>query len=84
MTGIAHNPASGFAALPEADAIKCSLTSARVSRDLRSPKGRMKILAKHSGGQLEMVNHCADYEGELNRVWPRNGKRREALVEQTA
>jgi len=30
------------------------------------------------------VNHCADYEGELNRVWPRNGKRREALVEQTA
>jgi hypothetical protein len=30
--------------------------------------------------ELKLARHCAVYEPELNRVWPRNGKRREAQI----
>lgn len=40
----------------------------------------MKILASQIAKELEKANHCAIYEPELTRVWPINGKSREAKV----
>ena len=40
----------------------------------------MKILAGQIAKELKVANHCAVYEPELTRVWPRNGKRREAAI----
>ena len=40
----------------------------------------MKILASQIARELMKANHCAVYEPELTRVWPRNGTAREAKV----
>ena len=40
----------------------------------------MKILASRIAKELKKAKHCAVYEPELTRVWPRNGKTREAKV----
>ena len=40
----------------------------------------MKALAKQIANELERANHCAVYEPEISRVWPTNGKRREAKI----
>jgi hypothetical protein len=40
----------------------------------------MKILASQIAKELTKANHYAVYEPELTRVWPRNGKAREAKV----
>jgi hypothetical protein len=40
----------------------------------------MKILASRIAKELKKAKHCAVYEPELTRVWPRNGKNREAQV----
>ena len=40
----------------------------------------MQILAKQIARELQNANHCAVYERELKRVWPNNGKTREAEV----
>ena len=38
----------------------------------------MKILASQIAKELKKAKHCAIYESELTRVWPINGKSREA------
>ena len=40
----------------------------------------MKILASQIAKELEIANHCAVYEPEITRVWPHNGKKREAKI----
>jgi|KBSMisStandDraft_5_1062788.scaffolds.fasta_scaffold2237359_1 hypothetical protein len=40
----------------------------------------MQVLANHIAKELKTANHCAVYEPELTRVWPSNGKAREAKV----
>jgi len=40
----------------------------------------MKILAGKIAKELKKAAHCAVYEPELARVWPRNGKAREAQI----
>ena len=40
----------------------------------------MKILARRIAKELKKAKHCAIYEPELTRVWPTNGKSREAKV----
>ena len=40
----------------------------------------MQILASQVDQELKKAKHCAVYEHELTRVWPRNGKTREARV----
>ena len=40
----------------------------------------MKILASRIAKELKKAKHCAVYEPELTRVWPDNGKTREAKV----
>jgi hypothetical protein len=40
----------------------------------------MKILASQIAKELKKAKHCAIYEPELRRVWPINGKSREAKV----
>jgi hypothetical protein len=40
----------------------------------------MQILASQIAKELEKANHCAVYEPDLTRVWPKNGKTREAKV----
>ena len=44
----------------------------------------MKSLAAQIRKELETARYCAVYETDLNRVWPKNGKRRETLVIQFA
>jgi hypothetical protein len=40
----------------------------------------MKILASRIANELKKAKHCAIYEPDLARVWPSNGKKREAKV----
>jgi hypothetical protein len=40
----------------------------------------MRILASRIASELNKANHCAVYEPELTRVWPHNGKQREAKI----
>ncbi|HEU0209661.1 MAG TPA: hypothetical protein VFQ78_11870, partial [Candidatus Udaeobacter sp.] len=40
----------------------------------------MKILLGRISEELQTAHHCAVYEPELTRVWPTNGRRREAQV----
>jgi hypothetical protein len=40
----------------------------------------MKILASKIAKELKKAAHCAVYETELVRVWPHNGKDREAKI----
>jgi hypothetical protein len=40
----------------------------------------MKMLATRIAKELKKARHCAVYEPELTRVWPTNGKAREAKV----
>jgi hypothetical protein len=40
----------------------------------------MQILARQIANELKTAKHCAVYEPELTRVWPTNGKSREAKV----
>jgi hypothetical protein len=40
----------------------------------------MRILASRIAKELKNAKHCAVYEPELTRVWPRNGKKREAKI----
>ena len=44
----------------------------------------MKILARRIARELKKAKHCAVYEPELSRVWPRDGKRREAAIAEFA
>jgi hypothetical protein len=41
----------------------------------------MKILASRIAKELKKAKHCAVYEPELMRVWPRKSRQREALIE---
>ena len=40
----------------------------------------MKILARQIANELKKAKHCAVYEPDLKRVWPDNGRTREAKV----
>lgn len=40
----------------------------------------MKQLASQITEELKTSGYCAIYDQELERVWPTNGKRREALI----
>jgi hypothetical protein len=40
----------------------------------------MQILANQIAKELKKAKHCAVYEPELQRVWPTNGKTREARI----
>jgi hypothetical protein len=40
----------------------------------------MKILASRIGQELKKANHCAVYEPDLSRVWPNDGRPREAQI----
>ena len=40
----------------------------------------MQILANQIAKELEQAKHCAVYEPDLTRVWPRNGRTRETQV----
>lgn len=40
----------------------------------------MQILANRIAKELTSGTHCAVYEPELSRVWPSNGKTREAKI----
>jgi hypothetical protein len=40
----------------------------------------MQTLASQIAKELRKAKHCAVYEPELTRVWPSNGKAREAKV----
>jgi hypothetical protein len=40
----------------------------------------MKILASRIAKELRKAKHCAVYEPQLTRVWPDNGKKREAKI----
>jgi len=44
----------------------------------------MRRLAQQIKQELRVAKHCAVYKEELSRVWPQNGRRREALVAQFA
>ena len=40
----------------------------------------MRKLVHRIKKELQTAKHCAVYEGDLNRVWPYDGKRREAEI----
>jgi hypothetical protein len=40
----------------------------------------MKILASRFAKELRKAKHCSVYEPELTRVWPVDGKEREAQI----
>ena len=40
----------------------------------------MKTLATRIAKELAKANHCAVYESDLSRVWPRDGRSREAKI----
>jgi hypothetical protein len=40
----------------------------------------MKIIASRIAQELKNAKHCAVYEPDLSRVWPDNGRRREAQI----
>jgi hypothetical protein len=40
----------------------------------------VKILASRIAKELKKSKHCAVYEPEITRVWPRDGDRRKAQV----
>jgi hypothetical protein len=40
----------------------------------------MKILASRIARELEEAKHCAVYEPDLSRVWPDDGRPREAQI----
>jgi hypothetical protein len=40
----------------------------------------MKILASRIAQELKKANHCAVYEPDLSRVWPDDGRPREAQI----
>ena len=40
----------------------------------------MKILASRIDQELKKARHCAVYEPDLSRVWPDNGRSREAQI----
>ena len=40
----------------------------------------MQLLASQIAEELKKAKHCAIYEPDLTRVWPINGKAREAKV----
>ena len=40
----------------------------------------MKILASRIAQELTKAKHCAVYEPDLSRVWPENGRPREAQI----
>jgi len=44
----------------------------------------MEILAQHITTELNTRGLCAVYENDLNRLWPKNGKKRLGKVEQFA
>ena len=44
----------------------------------------MRKLAKTIQDELRFAPHCAVYKDEINRVWPTNGKKREAKIVQFA
>ena len=44
----------------------------------------MKRLAARVARELKVASHCAVYRTELERVWPKNGERREKAVRRWA
>jgi hypothetical protein len=40
----------------------------------------MKILASRIAQEVKKAKHCAVYEPDLSRVWPENGRPREAQI----
>ncbi len=40
----------------------------------------MKILASRIDQELKKANHCAVYEPDLSRIWPDDGRPREAQI----
>ena len=40
----------------------------------------MKILASRIAQELKKAKHCAVYEPDLSRVWPNDGRPREAQI----
>jgi hypothetical protein len=44
----------------------------------------MRTLLQQIKRELRRAKHCAIYKEELSRVWPENGKRREAQIAQFA
>jgi hypothetical protein len=40
----------------------------------------MKILASRIAQELKKASHCAVYEPDLSRVWPDDGRPREAQI----
>jgi len=40
----------------------------------------MRILASRIAQELKKAKHCAVYEPDLSRVWPENGRPREAQI----
>jgi len=40
----------------------------------------MKILASRIAQELKKAKHCAVYEPDLSRVWPADGRPREAQI----
>jgi len=44
----------------------------------------MRKLIQQIKQELKAAKHCAIYEEELNRVWPKDGKRREEQIAQFA
>ena len=44
----------------------------------------MQALAKYIAYKLKKEDHCAVYDVELDRVWPRNGIRRQKKIEEFA
>ena len=44
----------------------------------------MQILAEHITTELKMRGLCAVYDNDLNRIWPKNGKKRSDMIGQFA
>jgi hypothetical protein len=44
----------------------------------------MQILAQHISLELDTRGLCAVYENDLNRVWPKNGKKRAVKIDKFA
>ena len=44
----------------------------------------MQRLARYVTKELKTANHCAVYQEELNRVWPRDGEKRANAITQFA
>ena len=44
----------------------------------------MQILAEHITTELKTRGICGVYDNDLNRIWPKNGKKRADMIDQFA